>query len=421
LIRLKTGTPPRIYKDSINFKKMQAEPGTNEKLSFAHFNPHYLAFKKQCLCYLTHTNEKTHKIIKANLSKSAMYSGNIKGVGPRYCPSIEDKVVRFSDKPRHQLFVEPESLYMDTMYLQGLSTSLPEDIQEKFVRTIPGLEKARFQRHAYAIEYDAINPTQLWPTLETKKYKGLFFAGQVNGSSGYEEAAAQGMIAGMNASLLFRNKKPIVLKRDEAYIGVLIDDLVTKGVTDPYRLLTSRAEHRLSLRNDNAQDRLIKYGYYTGTISKTNYKKYQAELKFIENTIAYLKANSINEKLIKKYGQSSHKLYDLLKRPEVKLIELLSKEKYQKLSSDAVNKIEINVKFDGYIKSQSRAVEKYNKLENIDLTPIGDYKMVKNLSLEARDKLNKIRPLTLSQAQRIQGITSPDIIMIKYYIDKLKK
>jgi tRNA uridine 5-carboxymethylaminomethyl modification enzyme len=416
LIRLKTGTPPRIETDSIDFKKLIKEPGTNSLLSFQHYDSKYLDFNKQVLCYLTYTNDKTHKIIQDNIHLSSMYSGNIKGVGPRYCPSIEDKIVRFANKPRHQIFVEPESKKLKTMYLQGLSTSLPEDVQKKLVHSIRGLEKAKFNKYGYAIEYDAVNPIQLWPTLESKKYKNLYFAGQVNGTSGYEEAACQGLMAGINVFLAIQKKKPLILKRDEAYIGVLIDDLVTKGVIDPYRLLTSRAEHRLLLRNDNADDRLIKYGYRIGLITKKHYVAYNQQHELINETIKTLKSASLKTqpRLLKRYGNSSHSLYDLLKRPHTKLKDLI---KTNGLSKASIGKIEILIKFAGYIKHQQKFIERFNKYDSISLSKIKDYSCLKNLSLEARDKLNKIKPLTLAQAKRISGISLTDLMIIKYYMD----
>lgn len=419
IIRLKTGTPPRILTSSINFKGLQVEPGTNKLLSFSHFNPTFVPLKKQVPCYLTYTNEKTHKIILDNIKLSAMYSGNIKGVGPRYCPSIEDKLVRFPDKTRHQTFLEPESLSLPTTYLQGISTSLPEDVQEKFVHTIKGLEKCKILKYAYAIEYDAIDPTQLYPSLECKVIKNLYFAGQVNGTSGYEEAACQGLIAGINASLSIKNKKPLILKRSEAYIGVLIDDIVTKGVTDPYRLLTSRAEHRLLLRNDNADDRLCKYGYEVGLLKKPYYNMYLKEKKLIDDTITYLKTHPLSTiaGLTKKFGNSAHNLYVLLKRQDVKLTDILPKAMLSKLSPQAIEKIEIKVKFEGYIKNQEENVKKLNKIDDIDLSSINNYKLIKNLSLEAQDKLNKIKPQTLGQARRISGINMNDLLIIKLYID----
>jgi tRNA uridine 5-carboxymethylaminomethyl modification enzyme len=421
MIRLKTGTPPRIFKKSIDFSVLEEQLGTKKQLSFVHYKPKYIPFKKQEKCFLTYTNENTHKIIRENLNKSPMYSGLIKSTGPLYCPSIEDKVTRFSEKIRHQLFIEPESLSLDTYYLQGFSTALPYDIQEKMVKSIKGLENSQIQRYAYAIEYDAIIPTQLYPTLETKLISNLYFAGQVNGTSGYEEAAGQGILAGINAGLKAKGKKELVLKRNESYIGVMIDDITTKGVTDPYRLLTSRAEFRLFLRNDNAQERLIKYGYEIGLVKKEVYKKYQQDQKIIQTTIEFLKQNSLNKKLIKKYGLSCHSLFQLLKNPKVKLKEILSKKKIEKIPKTLIEKIEILVKYEGYIKSQQKNIERIEKFQNISLQQITDYKPIKNLSLEAISKLNKIKPLSLEQAQRIPGITSCDIINIKFFLDKQKK
>jgi tRNA uridine 5-carboxymethylaminomethyl modification enzyme len=420
LLRLKTGTPPRVAKNTVDFKSMLKEPGTNQQLSFQHFDQRYIPIAKQELCYLAYTNQKTHNIIRNNIHLSAMYSGNIKGVGPRYCPSIEDKIVRFSDKPRHQVFVEPESKSIDTMYLQGLSTSLPRNVQDKLVHSIKGLEKAEIVNYGYAIEYDAINPIQLWPSLESKQYANLYFAGQVNGTSGYEEAACQGLMAGINAYLSIKKKKPLILKRDEAYIGVLIDDLVTKGVNDPYRLLTSRAEYRLLLRNDNADDRLLKYGYQIGLINKSKYEFYTNQQKLIKSLIAYLRKTSLksNKTLIKKYGNSSHNLYSLLKRPEVKLVDIVNKIKLSQLTDGSINKVEINVKFDGYIKNQQKFINRFDKFDDISLSSIKDYSKLNNLSLEARDKLNRVKPLTLGQAKRISGISLTDLIVIKYFLDK---
>ncbi len=419
IIRLKTGTPPRIYKDTIDYDEMTIETGTNDQLCFSHFNPKYVPLKKQQVCYLTYTNATTHDIIRKNIKKSAMYSGQISGVGPRYCPSIEDKIVRFADKPRHQIFIEPESLSMDTMYLQGLSTSLPMDVQEKLVHSISGLKHAKFKKYAYAIEYDAIDARDLWPSLESKLIKGLYFAGQVNGTSGYEEAGCQGLMAGINAINSIRGKKPLILKRNEAYIGVLIDDIVTKGINDPYRLLTSRAEHRLMLRNDNADDRLIKYGHKVGLVSQANYKKYLSQNTLIKNTIKFLKTHNLSYKngLVKKYGNSSHNLFNLLKRPEVRLTEILNKKQIEKLSKNSIKKIEIQVKFEGYIKNQLKYINRANEYENLDISKIKDFREVKHLSLEAIDKLNKIKPLTLGQAHRISGINLPDLMAIKYHIE----
>jgi tRNA uridine 5-carboxymethylaminomethyl modification enzyme len=417
LIRLKTGTPPRIKTSSIDFKKCKEENGSDEKNCFSHYNPKYLDIKKQTPCFLTYTNKKTHEIILKNIKLSAMYGGTIHGVGPRYCPSIEDKIVRFGDKERHQIFIEPCAKKLDFMYIQGMSTSLPAHVQDLFIRSIEGLEKAEFVRYGYAIEYDAIDPTQLYPSLETKKIKGLFTAGQINGTSGYEEAAGQGFIAGLNIGLKLKNKKPLILKRDESYIGVMIDDIVTKGVTDPYRLLTSRAEHRLYLRNDNADDRLIKYGYTAGLINENQYNRYLNQNKSIKKIMDVLKNTKLNEKLLKKYGNSAHNLLTLLKRPEIKLNELLDKKTLSILSLNSIAKLEINVKYAGYIKKQNSFIKKTEKYESIDISNIKDFKIIKSLSLEARDKLNKIKPLNLGQAQRIQGINLSDIVAIKYYLE----
>jgi len=412
LIRLKTGTPPRIKTESIDFSKCEIQAGTNDKLAFEHFNPKYVPIEKQTPCYLSYTNAKTHEIILANIKKSAMYGGTIHGVGPRYCPSIEDKVVRFGDKPRHQLFIEPVSKKLDFMYIQGMSTSLPADVQDQFIRTIAGLENSIFVRYAYAIEYDAIDPTQLYPTLESKKIKGLYFAGQVNGTSGYEEAAGQGMLAGLNAGLSARNKKQLILKREESYIGVMVDDIVTKGITDPYRLLTSRAEHRLYLRDDNADDRLMKYGHYAGTINEKDWKFYNNQIKESKKILDYLKTNK---------NKKGELLSLVLKRPETRLIDIVPKEKLKNITNQTIKKIEINVKFFGYIKKQEKYIKKISKYDDIDISSIDDFKVVTNLSLEARDKLNKIKPQTLGQAKRIQGINAVDLITIKYYLESKKK
>jgi tRNA uridine 5-carboxymethylaminomethyl modification enzyme len=417
LLRLKTGTPPRLIKESINYKSIQKELGTKKLLSFSHFDKVFMSFDKQLPCYLTFTNKKTHEIILKNIKKSATYSGQIKGIGPRYCPSIEDKVIKFKDRERHQLFIEPESLSLDTMYLQGLSNAFPKDIQEKIIHSIKGLQKAKIKEYAYAIEYDAINPIQLKLSLESKKIKHLYFAGQVNGTSGYEEAACQGLMAGINASLQIKNKKPLIIKRNEGYIGVLIDDLVTKGVTDPYRLLTSRAEYRLSLRNDNADDRLLKYGYEIGLINKKHYQQFKKSKLLIKNTIKYLHTHSLSKALQKKFGLSIHTLYALLKRSDVFLIDVLPINNYKKLTNDLVEKIEIMVKFEGYIKNQEKYINKFNKYESFSLEKINDYKNIKNLSLEAIDKLNRIKPMSLGQAQRISGINLTDLFIIKHYID----
>lgn len=421
LIRLKTGTPPRIQKDSIDYSVMQIEPGTDSLLSFEHFNPVYLPFDEQLPCYIIHTQKETHEIINSNLKKSAMYGGMINGIGPRYCPSIEDKLVKFPDKERHQIFVEPESLSLDTMYLGGFSTSMPVDIQEKMIRSLPGLKDCVIKKFAYAIEYDAIDPTQIYPSLMTKTIEGLFSAGQINGTSGYEEAAGQGLIAGINAANYILNKPMLVLSRTNSYIGTMIDDIVTKGVTEPYRLLTSRSEHRLFLRNDNADDRLLKIGYEEGLISKENYEIYLHNVEIAKDIINTLKNKTVGQvdelKFIIKKNNIS--LYEYLKRPEVKLIDLLPYINFgkQELDQFLLNKIEISVKFEGYIKLQEERIEQFSRSNDLSLVNITDYKIVPNLPLEAVDKLNKIKPLTLSQAGRISGINLEDIVKIKYYLE----
>lgn len=423
LIRLKTGTPARIKKDTIDYQNMQIETGTNKKLSFAHFKPLYLDFNKQIPCYLIHTNVAMHELIKANLHRSAMYSGQISGIGPRYCPSIEDKVIRFSDKLRHQIFVEPESLLLDTMYLQGLSTSLDHKIQDELIHMLPGFENAVIDKYAYAIEYDAINPTQLHLTYESKKIKNLFFAGQINGTSGYEEAAGQGLMAGINASMNILNKPQLILKRNESYIGVMTDDLMTKGVNDPYRLLTSRAEHRLYLRNDNAQDRLIKYGRDIGLINDDVFNEYLLVQQQVELIMKHLKNNKVSayKLLCDEYKCPSYNLLKLAKRPEVDLEKILKLTSSDNFKQEAIDKANINIKFEGYIINQTKNINKMNRLQNTDLTQILDYKIVPNLSLEARDKFNRIKPINLDQASRISGINLIDLSIVKYYIDNIKE
>lgn len=423
-IRLKTGTPPRILKDSIDYSKLSLEKGTNQKLSFSHFENYFLPFEKQLPCYLAYTNERIHDLIHNNLNKSAMYSGFINGTGPRYCPSIEDKVVRFSDKTRHQIFVEPESIYLDTVYLSGLSSSLPEDIQEQIIKNMVGFENAKIAKYAYAIEYDAISSIQLFPTLETKKIKGLFFAGQVNGTSGYEEAACQGLMAGINVICQLENKEPLVLKRNEAYIGVLIDDLVNKEITDPYRLLTSRAEHRLELRNDNADQRLLKYGYELGLITKENWEIYLNNLNNFNKTLNELESKTL--KNVKDFKYDSKKtnitFYEILKRQDYNFSDVEPFIENKNILDDFwKTKIDIQIKYSGYIKSHQKLINEKDNIENIKLDPSIDYKTVPNISLEAMDKLNKVKPLTLGQASRISGINLSDLINIKMYLENRNK
>ncbi len=416
LIRLKTGTPPRIDINSFDRSKTIIQTGTNEKLHFSHYSNFFIPFNKQILCYLTRTNKKTHEIIRKNLKKSAMYSGSIKGVGPRYCPSIEDKIVRFKDKSSHQIFIEPVSKSLNIAYLQGLSSSLPKDVQDLFIHSISGLENSKIIEYAYAIEYDAINPMQLYLTLESKLINGLYFAGQVNGTSGYEEAAGQGLIAGINASLSIAKKKPLILQRNQSYIGVMIDDLVTKGITEPYRLLTSRAEYRLYLRNDNADDRLMKIGYEIGLINDIQYKKFINARKSVNDVINFLKKTTLKGLKLFNKKYHSHSLYELLKQPNIDINDLITNTDFINLHDEIKNKIQILVKFDGYIKHSQTVLKKFNKNLLFSLKCIDDYNKIKNLSLEAREKLNQVHPLTLDQASRIPGITINDLMVIKYYV-----
>ena len=417
--RLKTGTPPRIKRDSIDFSKMELSPGDNFKYHFSYDDSVFVPLEKEWPCYLIHTSESTHSIIKSNLRKSAMYSGLVKGVGPRYCPSIEDKLVRFADKERHQLFIEPESQFIDEVYLQGFSTSMPHDIQEEMVHSLPGLEKAVIAKYAYAIEYDAIHPTDLWPTLESKIINNLYFAGQVNGTSGYEEAACQGLMAGINAALKIQGKDPFILRRDEAYIGVLIDDLVTKGVMDPYRMLTSRAEFRLLLRHDNADIRLTEKGHKIGLISDERYQKFLDKLALIKSETARLKTLTVNPSVLINHqlkaansGELKEKisLLDLLKRPELSydfVISLIGETRT--LPLEITEQIEIEVTYEGYIKKAIKEADKLIKEERIQIPADFDYSKLHNIALEARVKLAKIKPLTVGQASRISGVNPADI------------
>ena len=430
LIRLKTGTPPRVLKSSINYDILEKQYGDKKELRFSDETKDVVPFEKQCVCYLTYTTQKTHEIIKANLHKSSMYSGLVKGVGPRYCPSIEDKVVRFADKERHQLFIEPEGMARDEDYIQGFSTSLPHDVQEEMIHTIPGLENCIITKYAYAIEYDAIDPLELKPSLETKKIKGLFFAGQVNGTSGYEEAACQGLMAGINSSQALKNKEALVLRRDEAYIGVLIDDLITKGVKDPYRMLTSRAEYRLLLRNDNSEDRLLKYGHDVGLVSDVRYNHYLDECKQMEDMVTYLKetyltpTKEVNDYLInngKDVVNNKVSAFDLLKRPEIDFhdLEVLLNQELV-LDKKLKEKIEINTKYDGYIQKAYKQASKMLVMETRKIPEDIDYNLIPNIASEAKDKLNKVRPATISQASRISGVNPSDISILLVYLENYK-
>ena len=424
--RLKTGTPQRIKKDSIDFSQMQEELGSPEPLTFNHdFSACYIPSEQE-KCYLLYTNEKTHEIIRQNLSKSSMYGGYVEGVGPRYCPSIEDKIVRFSDKERHQLFLEPESKYYDDWYLQGFSTSMPYDIQEQMVHSLKGLENAVITKYAYAIEYDAIDPLQIKASLETKLVANLFTAGQINGTSGYEEAAAQGLMAGINAANKLRNKEPLILKRNEAYIGVLIDDLVTKGTKEPYRMLTSRAEFRLILRHDNADLRLRKYGYEQGLITQEQYQKLLnkeqkiAELKeFLQNN--KLKITPEVEEAFKSQNLNvpnmSLSLEQLVKRPGI-TIAFLQQFFSINYPKDIIEQVEISIKYDGYIQKTYKEVDKLLKLESKQIPRDIDYSKVKNLASEARQKLQQVRPETIAQATRISGVNPSDISILSIYLKK---
>ena len=428
IIRLKTGTPPRIERSSIDFSKTKIENGDNVYRTFSFDDKPCYDIDSQVPCHLIYTNENTHKLILDNLNKSSMYGGlsDIKGVGPRYCPSIEDKVVRFKDKDRHQLFLEPESLYYDDIYLQGFSTSMPHDIQEKMVHSLSGLEHAKILRYAYAIEYDAIYPTQLKFNLETKLIENLFTGGQINGTSGYEEAACQGLMAGINAALKIEGKEPFILRRDEAYIGVLIDDLITKGVRDPYRLLTSRAEYRLLLRSDNADLRLREYGHKFGLVSDDKYDEFLKKKEDIDNAILEFKKIRVTPKdneLLNSIGtkslNSGVSLYDLLKRPEIEvgsLIRFLNND----YSFEVLEQVSITAKYEGYIKKAMHEAEKLKHLESKKIPVDIDYDLMHNLASEAKQKLKEVKPLTLGQAIRISGVNPADISILSMYLKRGK-
>ena len=431
LIRLKTGTPPRIKTNSIDFSKTKLEPGDEFPYSFSEETTYIKPFSEQVPCYLTRTTKETHDIIKKNLTKSAMYGGIVEGVGPRYCPSIEDKIMKFPDKESHQVFLEPESLEIDETYIQGFSTSMPKDVQEEMVHSLPGLEHAVIAKYAYAIEYDAINPLELKASLETKKINNLFFAGQVNGTSGYEEAACQGLMAGINASLKLHGKAPFVLRRDEAYIGVLIDDLITKGVRDPYRLLTSRAEFRLLLRHDNAQERLLKYGYDLGLIKEERYQRFLEKRKTIDAIIEELKNIKINPKQeLNEYLLNQGKAvinntisaFEFIKRPDIDFNDITHYTgiifEYDR---SILEQVLIEIKYEGYIAKAYREANKLKLMENRKIPDDIDYSQIKNVAKEACEKLNKVRPTTLAQASRISGVNPSDVEMILVYLESRKK
>ena len=423
--RLKTGTPPRVEINSIDYSKTTVQPGTDAKLSFSYETTHFTPVEDQTVCYLTYTTAQTHKLIRDNLDKCAMFSGLIKGIGPRYCPSIEDKVVKFADKERHQIFLEPESKEMNTIYVQGFSTSMPHDIQEKMVHSLPGLENCTILKYAYAIEYDAIDPLQLWPSLETKVLKNLFTAGQINGTSGYEEAAGQGLIAGINASKKVKGNKPLILKRDEAYIGVLIDDLVTKGTKEPYRMLTSRAEYRLLLRHDNADERLRKYGHDAGLVNDEVYSCYLDKMNRIHaeierlDTIHFSSKSEIND-LLEEKGSTRLKegvtARAILQRPELVYEDLLPYIEHVDLTEEEMRRVTILIKYKGYIEKTLRQVEKVKNMEEKQIPADLNYDDVLNLSLEARQKLKKVRPVTIGQATRISGINPADISVLLIHL-----
>ena len=419
ILRLKTGTPPRIDRSTIDFSKTKREDGDKESYTFSHTIPATYDVKSQEPCYLIYTTEETKKIINDNLNKSSMYGGldDITGVGPRYCPSIEDKMVRFSDKEKHQLFLEPESRYYDDIYVQGFSTSMPESVQEKMVHSLPGLENAKILKYAYAIEYDAIYPTQIKPSLETKILENLFTAGQINGTSGYEEAACQGLMAGINASLKLENKEPLILKRNEAYIGVLIDDLVTKGTTEPYRMLTSRAEFRLLLRHDNSDLRLREYGHEVGLVVGEKYRKFTEKKKNIEELLSKLKETKVT--IIKESGKTTITAYEHIKNPLIKLSDLIKEHNLDlHYDEEVIDEVEIQIKYEGYIRKVLREAEKMLKNEEKQIPENIDYNNVPNLASEARQKLNKIRPLTVAQAVRISGVNPSDISILLVYLRK---
>ena len=428
MYRFKTGTPARVDKRSIDFTKMEIQRGDEKVVPFSFSTDPESVQKEQAVCWLTYTNNKTHEIIRENIDRSPLFSGVIEGTGPRYCPSIEDKVMKFADKERHQIFVEPEGLYTNEMYLGGMSSSLPEDVQYMMYRTVPGLENVKIVRNAYAIEYDCINPGQLLPTLEFKKIQGLFSAGQFNGSSGYEEAAAQGIVAGINAAMEILGKEQIVIDRSQGYIGVLIDDLVTKENHEPYRMMTSRAEYRLLLRQDNADLRLTSVGYQVGLVSKDMYDRVEKKRKMIEQEVKRLSevtigANGKTQEFLEKYHSSELKtgvtLAELIRRPELdydKVAEL--DDEREELPYDVIEQVNIQIKYEGYITRQLKQVEQYKKLEGKKLKPDFDYSEVKGMRKEAIQKMNLYKPLSVGQASRISGVSPADISVLLVYLEQ---
>jgi tRNA uridine 5-carboxymethylaminomethyl modification enzyme len=430
MVRFKTGTPPRVHKSSVDFSKMEIQPGDPVPRAFSYETTEFIM--DQLPCWLTYTNEETHKLINGNLHRAPMYSGIIEGTGPRYCPSIEDKVVRFSDKPRHQVFLEPEGRHTEEMYVQGLSTSLPEDVQLSMLRSMAGMENVRMMRPGYAIEYDAIVPTQLWPSLETKLIEGLFTAGQINGTSGYEEAAGQGLMAGINAARKVQKKPPVILGREQAYIGVLIDDLVTKGTNEPYRLLTSRAEYRLLLRHDNADLRLTDIGYEIGLISEERYARFCKKREMIEQEkerILHTRVRPDNaqvQAVLREAGSPELtevlELAQLLRRPEITYehIHKMAPAPVQ-IPADVAEQVEIQIKYDGYIRKSLQQVERMKKVEERKIPADIDYHKISGMSKEAREKMDKIRPLNIGQASRISGVNPADISVLMVYLEQYNR
>lgn len=426
--RFKTGTPARVLASSLNYENMQEEIGDEEIVPFSFLNDHLE--KNQVSCWLTYTNEKTHEIIRNNFNRSALFGGEIEGIGPRYCPSIEDKVNRFSDKERHQTFIEPEGLSTDEMYVQGMSSSLPEDVQEAFYRTIPGLENLVITRPAYAIEYDSVNPLTLKMNLESRKIENLFFAGQINGSSGYEEAAAQGLMAGINAVLKIEGKEPFIIDRSQGYIGVLIDDLVIKGTNEPYRIMTSRAEYRLILRQDNADIRLTELSYKLGLASKERYDKFMAKQEKIKDEIERLKKKEVSPRDVKEYLEEMNtsplknkiSLFELLKRPELTYSSLERvDDEMPKLAQHEITQLEVQIKYEGYIGKQLAQIDKFKRLEKKQIPEGINYLEIDGLRIEARQKLDAIRPMSIGQASRISGVSPADINVLLIYLEKCRR
>lgn len=427
MVRFKTGTPPRVHKSTVDFSKMEIQPGDPVPRAFSYETTEYIM--DQLPCWLTYTNEQTHELINGNLHRAPMYSGMIEGTGPRYCPSIEDKVVRFSDKPRHQVFLEPEGRNTEEMYVQGLSTSLPEDVQLAMLRSMAGMEKVEMMRAGYAIEYDAIVPTQLWPSLETKRIENLFTAGQINGTSGYEEAAGQGLMAGINAARKVQGKEPVILRRDQAYIGVLIDDLVTKGTNEPYRLLTSRAEYRLLLRHDNADLRLTDIGYEIGLISEERYARFCRKRELIEQEKERMlntrvrPDNPVVQEVLRQAGTPEltevTELAQLLRRPEITYAHIHQiAPAPEPIPEEVAEQVEIQIKYDGYIRKSLQQVERMKKVEERKIPADIDYHQISGMSKEAREKMSKIRPLNIGQASRISGVNPADISVLMVYLEQ---